>query len=102
MYNDVEKERYTLNNVLDFLLGNKQKIENWYYGHFHTNYHRKEKNIHFYALSEMQFMEIVPQIEKKENDGFWLHFDTSFLSTISNLRGNVVIENPQNEERNEE
>lgn len=102
LYNDVEKERYTLNNVLDFLLGNKQKIENWYYGHFHTNYHRKEKNIHFYALSEMQFMEIVPQIEKKENDGFWLHFDTSFLSTISNLRGNVVIENPQNEERNEE
>lgn len=58
LYEDIDKERHVLTNIYDFFKSQKQPIDFWCYGHYHSNNNEIYEKTNFYALGEMCIMPI--------------------------------------------
>lgn len=55
---DIKKERNTLTKIYEYLRDKEQPISFWCYGHFHMRRSENHLNIDFFALSEMEFIDV--------------------------------------------
>ena len=49
---EILKERFYLNEILEFLLENGHKIKGWFFGHYHYENNMEYKGVKFYSLPQ--------------------------------------------------
>ena len=55
---DLQRERETMDNILDYLKTNGHPLKNWYYGHFHQSWNSVIDNVKYNMLDCMEIKEL--------------------------------------------